>query len=150
MTKLLGVNRVKEQTTCIVIADGARAKFLTKSNRNLTPILATRHSIDDITIHQDKGASTPGRVSKGIATKGTHSYPTHSDWYHFKKEAFAVEIATILDNTVKNYDKLILIAAPAVLGCLRQHLSPNVFSKVVKEIDKDLTKIPLKKVINYV
>ena len=50
----------------------------------------------------------------------------------------------------KNYDKLILIAAPAVLGCLRQHLSPNVFSKVVKEIDKDLTKIPLKKVINYV
>ena len=141
---------MKEQTTCVVIADGTRAKFLTKSNRNLTPILATRHSINDIVIHKNRSASIPGSVSKGIADKGTHSYTTHSYWHHFKKEVFAVEIATILDNIVKNYDKLILIAAPEVLGCLRQHLSPNVASKVVNEIDKDLTKIPLKKVINYV
>ncbi len=141
---------MKEQTTCVVIADGARAKFLTKSNRNLVPILATHHAIVDITVHQDKGASTPGRVSKGMTTKGTHSYPTHSDWYHFKKEAFANTIATILHQTEKNYDQLILIAAPAVLGCLRQHLSPNVASKVVHEIDKDLTKTPLKKVMDYI
>ncbi len=141
---------MKKQTTCVVIADGARAKFLAKINHSLVPILATHHAVDDITIHLDKGASTPGRVGKGIATQGLHSYPTHSDWYHFKKETFASEIATIIHSAAKNYDQLILIAAPVVLGCLRQHLSPHVISKVVYEIDKDLTKIPLKEVMNYI
>ncbi len=141
---------MKEQTTCVVIADGTRAKFLTKSNRNLVPIMATHHAADDVTIHQDKGASTPGKVGKGIANRGIHSYPSHSDWYHFKKETFATKIAAIIHNTAKNYDQLILIAAPVVLGCLRQHLSPHVISKVVHEIDKDLTKAPLKEVMNYV
>lgn len=141
---------MKEQTTCVVVADGARAKFLEKSKHNLVPILPTHHAVDDVTIHQDKGASTPGRVGKGMATKGTHSYPAHSDWYHFKKEAFATEVAKILHDTVLNYDRLILIAAPVVLGCLRQHLSPLVACKVVQEIDKNLTKTPLKEVMSYI
>lgn len=141
---------MKEQTTCVVIADGVRAKFLTKNNHDLVPIMATHHAADEVAIHLDKGASTPGKASKGIATRGLHSYPTHSDWYHFKKETFATKIAAIIDNTAKNYDQLILIAAPVVLGYLRQHLSPSVASKVVYEIDKDLTKTPLKEVMGYI
>ncbi len=144
------MNTMKGQTTCVVIADGARAKFLVKHNRSLEPIMPTHHAVDDVTIHQDKGASTPGRVGKGITTHGLHSYPTHSDWYHFKKEAFATEVAKILHNMVLNYDRLILIAAPVVLGCLRQHLSQHVICKVVQEIDKDLTKAPLKEVMDYI
>lgn len=141
---------MKEPTTCVVVADGARAKFLKKSKRHLVPILSTHHAVDDLTIHQDKGASTPGRVSKGIAIKGTHSYPGHSDWYHLKKEAFATEVEKIHHDTLLNYDRLILIAAPGVLGCLRQHLSPLVACKVVQEIDKNLTKSPLKELMSYI
>lgn len=141
---------MKRQTTCVVVADGARAKFLVKHNRDLMPIMPTHHAVDDVTVHLDKGASTPGKVSKGIATQGLHSYPTHSDWYHFKKEEFATEIAKILHDIVLTYDRLILIAAPVVLGCLRQQLSPPVACKVVQEINKDLTKAPLKEVMSYI
>lgn len=141
---------MKRKTTCVVVADGARAKFLVKNNHSLTPIMPTHHASDDVTIHLDKGASTPGKVSKGIVTQGLHSYPTHSDWHHFKKEEFATEIAKILHDTVLNYDRLILIAAPVVLGCLRQHLSQLVACKVVQEINKDLTKAPLNEVMNYI
>lgn len=141
---------MKEKTTCVVVADGARAKFLAKNNHNLVPIMTTHHAADDVTVHRDKGSSTPGKVSKGITDKGTHSYPSHSDWYYFKKEVFATKIAAIIHNTAKDYDQLILIAAPVVLGCLRQHLSPHVISKIVHEIDKDLTKMPLKEVMGYV
>lgn len=141
---------MKEQTTCVVIADGTRAKFLTKKNHNLVPIMATHHANDDVAVHQDKGSSIPGKVSKGMVNKGTHSYPPHSDWYHFKKEMFAVKIAAILGSISKNYDKIILIAAPVVLGSLRQHLSPNILAKIVHEINKDLTKTPLKEVMEYV
>ena len=141
---------MKEQNTRVVVADGARAKFLVKHNDSLMPIMLTHHAVDDVTIHQDKSASTLGRVSKGMTTQGLHSYPTHSDWHHFKKEEFATEIAKILHSTVLDYDRLILIAAPVVLGCLRQHLSQLVACKVVQEINKDLTKAPLKEVMSYI
>lgn len=141
---------MKEKTTCVVVADGARAKFLVKNNHSLMPIMPTHHAIDDVTIHLDKGTSTPGKVGKGIAIHGLHSYPTHSDWYHFKKKEFATEIAKILHDTVLNYDRLILIAAPVILGCLRQNLSQLVACKVVQEINKDLTKASLKEVMSYI
>ena len=141
---------MEKPTTCVLIADGARAKFLVKDNNILVPIVPTHHAAEDITIHQDKGRSVPGRVSKGMATQGLHSYPTHSDWYYFKKEAFATEIAKILASVAQNYDQLILIVSPDVLGCLRLHLSPHVASKIVHEINKDLTKTPLKEVMNYI
>ena len=136
----------KNRTTCVVIADGARAKFLVKNTNNLMPIIPTHHAADDVTVHQDMGASTPGKMSKGMTNHGLHSYPPHSDWYQFQKEAFATEIANILHSTEKNYDQFILIASPFVLGLLRQHLSPHVISKVIYEINKDLTKLPLKTV----
>lgn len=141
---------MKTQTTCVVIADSTRAKFLKKNNQDLVPIIATQHAAGDVTVHQDKGASTPGRVSKGVTDKGTHSYPTHSDWYRFKKEIFATKIAEILHGIATEYDQVILIAAPVVLGHLRQHLSPHVVSKIVHEVDKDLTKAPLKEVKGYI
>lgn len=141
---------MKKQTTCVVIADSTRAKFLSKNNHDLTPIMATHHAEDEVTIHQDKGASRPGKVSKGIADKGMHSYPSHSDWHRFKKETFATKIAETLNHMASDYDQVILIAAPAVLGHLRQHLSSHVLSKIVHEIDKDLTKAPLKEVQHYV
>ncbi len=141
---------MKNQTTCVVIADSSRAKFLTKNNNDLVPIMATHHAAEDVDVHQDKGVSTPGKVSKGMVNRGTHSYPTHSDWYRFKKEVFAIKIAEILHNMAVSYDQIILIAAPVVLGHFRQHLSADVMSKVVHEVDKDLTKEPLKKVQKYV
>jgi len=141
---------MKNQTTCVVIADSSRAKFLTKNNNDLVPIMATHHATEDVDVHQDKGVSTPGKVSKGMINRGTHSYPVHSDWYRFKKEVFAVKIAEILHDIATGYDQIILIAAPIVLGHLRQHLSPHVTSKIVHVVDKDLTKTPLKKVQKYV
>ena len=137
---------MKEPTTCVMIADGARAKFLTKNTNALLPILPTQHAEDTVTTHLEHKHPSHGRV--GI--KALHSYYEHADWSYFKKEAFAIEIARVLYNLVKTYDRLILIAAPVVLGCLRQHLSPHVASKITLEIDKDLTKIPLKKVMGYI
>lgn len=141
---------MKKQVIYVVIADAGRAKFLEKSNHILVPVLPTHHAVDDISIHQDKNESIPGRVGKGIAIKGLHTYPLHSDWYHIRKKAFAVEIARILHEMVQKYDQLILIAAPMILGCLRQNLSSLVTSKLIHAIDKDLTKASLKEIEEYI
>ena len=42
------------------------------------------------------------------------------------------------------FDKLVLVAAPKTLGDLRELLPDPVKTKVVAEIDKDLTKVPLR------
>ncbi len=136
---------MKTKTTWVVIADGVRAKVLVKNSEGLTRMLPTHHLKEDVTVHQDKGASTPGKTSFS-AIHGLHSYPTHSDWYKFKKEVFAAEVAGILNKIEKNYDRLILIASPFVLGCLRPCLSQSVTNKVVYEVAEDLTKLPLRKV----
>lgn len=140
---------MKKKITYVLIADGARAKLLIKNKDGLTRILPTHHLEEDVDVHQDKGASTPGKTSFAV-NHGLHSYPTHSDWYKFKKEVFATEIAAILYQAEKDYDSLILIASPFVLGCLRQHLSQAVTDKIKCEINEDLTKLPLKKVFKMI
>lgn len=140
---------LKNKITWVVIADGSRAKLLFKKNGHLTKALPTHHLKDDVVIHIDKGASTPGKTSFSIL-HGLHSYPTHSDWYKFKKEVFVQKVAAILNKTEKKYNDLELIASPFVLGCLRKQLSTVVKSKITCEINEDLTKLPLKKVLKIV
>jgi protein required for attachment to host cells len=56
---------------------------------------------------------------------------------------FARTIATRLAEQVRAsaFDRLILIAAPHMLGALREALDDDVATKVAAEIDKDLTKV---------
>jgi len=53
---------------------------------------------------------------------------------------FAKRLADYLDETRKanNLNKLIIIAAPAFLGELRNHLSSETSEKIVFELDKNL------------
>ncbi len=57
--------------------------------------------------------------------------------------AFAQDIANLLDEaqSVAAFDRLVLVAAPRMLGDLRAAMSGNVQKQVVAEIDKDLTKL---------
>lgn len=57
---------------------------------------------------------------------------------------FANEIGLWLGEALRSnsYDRLVLIAAPRMLGDLRKALSESVHSRVVAEVNKDLTKLP--------
>lgn len=60
-----------------------------------------------------------------------------------KELSFAQDIAIWLDEAVKEdaFDRLVLTAAPHMLGDLRKVLSKPVHTRVVAEVDKDLTKM---------
>lgn len=71
--------------------------------------------------------------------------PANDQAHDGKAEAgFAHEIALWLDHAVRDgdYDRLVMIAAPRMLGDLRKCLSERVQNRVVAEVDKDLTKMP--------
>ena len=58
---------------------------------------------------------------------------------------FADRIAQYLDDALRGneYDRLVLVAAPAMLGLLRQKIPAAVQKAVLAELDKDLTHITL-------
>lgn len=73
---------------------------------------------------------------------GMQSAP--GDFHDNDGKGFASEIASWLDNALRNdsYDRLVLIAAPGMLGNLRHAIGRNVLDRIVAEVDKDLTKMP--------
>jgi protein required for attachment to host cells len=60
------------------------------------------------------------------------------------EKQFAEQLAGQLQGCVekKEFDRLVIVAPPAMLGDLRKYLTNEVAVKIVAEVDKDLAKIP--------
>jgi protein required for attachment to host cells len=69
-----------------------------------------------------------------------------TDPQRYAKYEFARELAERLEEAVHahRFERLVLVAAPKTLGDLRELLPDPVKSRVVAEIDKDLTRVPLR------
>jgi len=74
------------------------------------------------------------------SSSGTHGVDGESGAKHHEIDVFAKSISDRLykARTEKSYHKLYIIAAPSLLGMLRDHLHSEVASTVVEEIDKNL------------
>jgi protein required for attachment to host cells len=55
--------------------------------------------------------------------------------------AFSRQVADDLRKAYEHndFDKLVIVASPAFLGCLRKHLDPQLESSISLQINKDLT-----------
>lgn len=130
--------------TWILVADGEKALFL----RNLTD-----HADPNFEVirekHQDnprdsaQGTDRPGRFNDGPQVQ--RSAVDDTDWHMLAKERFAADLADMLYGRAHRgaFDRLVIVAAPKVLGDLRQALHKEVTDRVVAEIPKDFTNHPL-------
>ncbi|MGH6943019.1 MAG: host attachment protein, partial [Geminicoccaceae bacterium] len=86
----------------------------------------------------------PGR-SFDSAGQGRHAMEPPTDPQRYAKYAFARELAHRLEEAVHahRFDRLVVVAAPRTLGDLRDLLPDAVKAKIVAEIDKDLTQVPV-------
>ncbi|TGV73764.1 Host attachment protein, partial [Mesorhizobium sp. M00.F.Ca.ET.149.01.1.1] len=85
---------------------------------------------------REQGTDKPGRYAEG-----PRSAIEETDWHRLGKERFAVDIADQLYKLAHRgeFDALVLIAPPRVLGEMRQKLHKEVGEKVQAEIPKTLT-----------
>ncbi len=129
--------------TWIVVADGARAQiFLNNgSGTGLEPALP-QALVADNRPSGDITSDRPGR-SFDSAGKGRHSMQPSSDPHKYEQTSFAHDIARLLNEKrlQKEYDKIVIVAAPRMLGALRLALDAPTRRLVIDEIDKDLTKL---------
>ena len=143
MTKLL-------EGTWVLVADGEKALFLVNDGDAESPNLNVRRKEEhESPPTREQGAHKPGRFSDGPTfanVAGAAGFKQHSavgqtDWHTLEKDRFADELCEMLYKRAHDgdFERIVLVAPPRVLGPMRKHLHKEVADKVVAEIDKTLT-----------
>ena len=134
---------MKPIRTYILVADGARARLLLAEGRG-KPLTEVPGSDIRAELKPDHELSPdrPGRVHES-ANVSRHAIE-REELHRKEKERFAQSLADGLDRRLTNreYDRLVIAAAPETLGIIRSALSDKVRAVILAEVAKDLTKIP--------
>lgn len=128
----------------VLIADSEKALFLENVGDEQDYNLEVRRKdLHDNPKTSEQGANKPGRMQDtGVRQM---SAMEDTDWHELEKERFADDLAELLYKRGHDggFDKIVLVAAPQTLGHLRKKLHKEVEAKVVGEVAKDLTHLPL-------
>lgn len=126
--------------TWVLVADGEKALFLRNITDAQNPHLEViRKEEQDNPPTREQAANRPGRMHDG--GPGQKSAFDDTDWHELAKDRFAAELADMLYTRAHKgrFDRIVLVAAPGILGELRNKLHQEVQSRVVGEIPKTLT-----------
>ena len=139
----------KLKTTWVLVADGTRARIFEKSFKSLNNVMGrdlVADNLRDSEIYMDK----PGRSFKS-KSETRHAYQPRTDWHEYHKQLFAKEICSILDkaNETSDFDELIIISPPKMLGDIRSYLGKQLLPKIAAEIPKDISKLSEYELLNY-
>jgi protein required for attachment to host cells len=134
----------KRPITWIVVADGARGRFLTPSedskklvSAGLADLVAPQSRARPRDLKSDK----PGRSYSSARSGMRHALEPPHDYHKLEKHRFMVVLAEALDGACekRQFDDIVLVAPRRSLGELRSLLSKRVLNRVRLEIAKDLT-----------
>jgi len=128
-------------STWIIVADGSRARIF-----EVAPSSSDLHERETLAhpesrMHeQDMTSDLPGRDFDSSGA-GRHAMGSKEEPKQGAKKEFAKQIADHLEKarTENRLAHLIVIAAPAMLGLLREAYSAETAKLVDSEVDKDLT-----------
>ena len=136
---------MKPVVTLIVIADGEHARFFLHDRPGghlkpaVSPDFTEKHKPS-----RQLGEAKPGRsyASTGSARSAMEN---HSDPHDQAEANFAVHLASALDLLAKaeGADRMILAAAPKILGVLRKAMTPQTEKMIIATLHKDLVKTPV-------
>ena len=124
----------------LMVADGEKALFLKNEGDTAYPdFQVVREMAQENPATREQGSDRPGRLSDGPPAH--RSAVADTDWHKVGKLRFADEIAERLYKMAHrgDFEEILLIAPPAVLGELRKKLHQEVSEKVVGEVAKTLT-----------
>ena len=130
--------------TWVLIADGEKALFLENiGDAQDMHLEVLRKEEQENPETSEQGTDKPGRFNDGPSVQ--RSAVQETDWHALEKQRFAKDLAQILYKAAHahKFDKIVLVAAPKVLGDLRAELHSEVSDRVIAEISKTVTNEPL-------
>ena len=129
----------------VFVGDGRKALFLRNDGGAKFPNLVTeRVFAEDNPATRDQGSDRPGR-SFASAHSTQRSAMESTDWHEIEEHRFVQRVSAALEALVRRLDApaLVIVAPPRALADLRQALHADVKARLIGEIDKDLTKLPV-------
>jgi len=134
---------MKKAKLWYVIADGGRARFVERDEAGTFRTVSSFVSTELHKTSHELGLDHPARVKESMSMSRSAVEPRR-DLHEAAKEDFvrtvAAELAAL--HGEGKFDELVIVAPPRVLGEFRDCLSKPTAKAVVKELDKDLTKVP--------
>lgn len=142
---------MKAKTTWILVANGTHAFIALNQGlgSGIEKDLEAEfqgQNVPDREIMSD----APGRSFDSVG-QGRHAMEWPTDPQRNNQQALAREIAAHIDAGAKRnkFDRLVLVAAPQMLGELRKCLSNAAKAKIAGELPKNLTQVPLHKLPDH-
>jgi protein required for attachment to host cells len=129
----------------VLIADGEKALFLRNEGDAAYPNLQVVRKVEEENPpNREQGTDAPGRYSQG-GMSPHNSAMEETDWHRLAKDRFADELADRLYRMAHrgDFERIVLVAPPAVLGAMRQKLHKEVAQRVAAEVPKTLTGHPV-------
>jgi protein required for attachment to host cells len=127
--------------TWVVVADSGRVDIYSRQKR-FSPLESVQRLTEPearLKAHE-LASDAPGR-SFDSHGQGRHAMEPDQSAKEHLRESFVRRISDVLESAHNEgrFQQLVIVAAPAVLGALRQQLSQAVQKQVVAEIDKNMT-----------
>ncbi len=125
----------------VVVADSSRARFFTVESPTsaLTEFRTLVHP--EGRLHeQDMTSDLPGRQA-GFDGRH-HTVSDETDPKKNEADNFARAVSRYMAESIsgeRGYSQIIIVAAPAFLGMLREHMTPETQKRITLELDKNLT-----------
>ncbi len=132
---------MRKRKTWFIIADGGRARFVERDEQGAYRTISSFVSTELKASSRDLATERPGRVHES-ATTARHAIEPKTDPKEAAKEDFVRYVADQVQSEQENFDDLVLVAPPRVLGQLREMLAKSVADAVTWDLAKDLTKVP--------
>jgi protein required for attachment to host cells len=124
----------------IVVADQGEAIFYDSPSLTQAPKEVARISDPAAHLHaRDFSSERPGRTYESMGST-RHAIARENDPHRREAVQFARRIAQRLDDAREHeeFEDLIVVAAPAFLGLMREEMSKPTRARVVHEVHKDL------------
>lgn len=132
---------MKKITTWIAIADAKIMRVVANDGpgKGLYPVSGQTLHAPAVTALSDEPGMTQ---SSAGPNRGAVAEP---DLKGQAEAVFAKQIVSALDVARRNdaFDRLVIVAAPHLLGVLRPHLGAELRASLLAEVDKDLTPMPI-------
>lgn len=140
---------MKQKRIWALVANGAAARILKGIYGN-----KPAETVEFMPDHPRLGEIMADRAGRSFSSVGRHrsAMEPRSDPVEERQRLFADSLSAVLEehHASGEFDELIVIAAPSMLGDLRQAFDKKLHAAITHEVDKDLTKQDIGKLMESV
>lgn len=135
--------------TIIMVADGGRMMLLRNDGDAVSPALTVvEHRETPLPHNRDLFADAPGRSFSSHSP--IRSAYDNGDPHTAREHGFlAASLAALAELVDHDTPSIVIAADPVSLGVIREHYTRAITDRLMAELDKDLTAMPVDEILSY-